>query len=96
MGIPAAPSSLLDAILERAAAKSLFSSLRMRLVATIFIAIAPPMAFLYYFHLEEWAGFLVGLVALAAAWYGGERYIMRQLRILLDTTQRLAAGDLST
>ena len=54
------------------------------------------MAFLYYFHLEEWAGFLVGLVALAAAWYGGERYIMRQLRILLDTTQRLAAGDLST
>ncbi|MCC6822836.1 MAG: response regulator [Verrucomicrobia subdivision 3 bacterium] len=68
----------------------------MRLVGTVFVAIAPPMCFVYYFHLEDWAGFLVGLVALAAAWYGGERFIMRQLRILLSTTQRLATGDLST
>ncbi len=73
-----------------------FSSLRMRLVGTIFIAITPPMAFMYYFQLEDWAGFLVGLIALAAAWYGGERFIMRQLRILLSTTERLANGDLST
>jgi len=68
----------------------------MRLVGTIFVAIAPPLAFLYYFHLEDWTGFLVGLVALGAAWYGGERFIMRQLRILLSTTQQLATGDLST
>ncbi len=68
----------------------------MRLVGTMFIAITPPLAFLYYFNLENWAGFLVGLVALAAAWYGGERFILRQLRILLSTTQRLASGDLST
>ena len=68
----------------------------MRLVGTVFVAIAPPMAFMYYFHLENWAGFLVGLLALAAAWYGGERFIMRQLRILLSTTQRLANGDLNT
>ncbi len=68
----------------------------MRLVGTIFVAIAPPLAFMYYFHLENWAGFLVGLLALAAAWYGGERFIMRQLRILLSTTQQLATGDLST
>ena len=79
-----------------AASKNFFSSVRMRLVGTIFVAIAPPMAFLYYFHLEDWAGFLVGLVSLAAAWYGGERFIMRQLRILLCTTQQLATGDLST
>jgi len=68
----------------------------MRLVGTIFVAITPPLAFLYYFHLEDWAGFLVGLVALAAAWYGGEHFVMRQLRILLRTSQRLATGDLST
>jgi signal transduction histidine kinase/CheY-like chemotaxis protein/HAMP domain-containing protein len=80
----------------RVASKSFFSSLRIRLVGTIFVAIAPLMALTYYFKLEDWAGFLVGLVALAAAWYGGERFIMRQLRILLGTTQRLANGDLST
>jgi len=50
---------------------------------------------MYFFHLQDWAGFLVGLVSLAAAWYGGERFIMRQLRVLLNATERLAGGDFS-
>lgn len=67
----------------------------MRLVGTVFLAIVPPLTVLYFLHLEDWAGFLVGLLALGAAWYGGERFIMRQLRVLLSATERLAAGDLT-
>ena len=51
---------------------------------------------MYYFHLENWAGFLVGLMALGAAWYGGERFILRQIRVLLKTTEHLAAGDFTS
>lgn len=36
------------------------------------------------------------MLALVAAWYGGERFILRQLRVLLNATQRLAAGDLAS
>jgi len=42
----------------------------------------------------EMAGFIVGVLALIAAWLGGERFIMRQVRSLLITTGRLAKGDL--
>ena len=51
---------------------------------------------MYFFHLEDWAGFLVGLLALMAARYGGEHFIMRQLRVLLTATARLANGDLTS
>lgn len=54
------------------------------------------MIVMYFFHLEDWAGFLVGLLALGAAWYGGEHFILRQIRVLLKTTEHLAAGDLSS
>ncbi len=68
----------------------------MRLVGTVFVAVVPPLILLYFFHLVDWAGFLVGLLALGAAWYGGERFILRQIRVLLKTTQYLAAGDLTS
>ena len=35
------------------------------------------------------------LLALAAAWFGGDFFILRRLRRLLATTQRLSHGDLS-
>lgn len=35
------------------------------------------------------------LLALAAAWFGGDFFILRRLRRLLATTQRLSGGDLS-
>jgi signal transduction histidine kinase/ActR/RegA family two-component response regulator len=72
-----------------------FAGLRLRLVGTVFVATAPPLAAMYLFQMQNWAGFLVGLLALAAAWFGGERFIMRQVRELLNATERLAAGDLT-
>jgi signal transduction histidine kinase/ActR/RegA family two-component response regulator/HAMP domain-containing protein len=42
-----------------------------------------------------WASFLVGLLALGAAWFGGEHFILRQVRALSNAAQRLARGDLT-
>ena len=42
-----------------------------------------------------WASFLVGLLALGAAWFGGEHFILRQVRALSNAAQRLAKGDLT-
>ena len=42
-----------------------------------------------------WASFLVGLLALGAAWFGGEHFILRQVRALTAAAQRLAKGDLT-
>jgi signal transduction histidine kinase/CheY-like chemotaxis protein len=41
-------------------------------------------------------GFGVGFLALCAAWFGGERFVLRQVRALLKATQRVGAGDLAT
>jgi signal transduction histidine kinase/CheY-like chemotaxis protein/HAMP domain-containing protein len=43
-----------------------------------------------------WTGFAVGLVALGAAWYGGERFILRQVRMLSKAAQQLGAGDFAS
>ena len=72
-----------------------FTSLRAQLVGTVFIAITPAWVLMYLTHLP-WIGFVVGLLALGAAWFGGERFILRQVRILSRATQQLAMGDLSS
>ena len=41
-----------------------------------------------------WTSFIVGVLALVAAWYGGEHFILRQIRVLSRTVLRLADGDL--
>ncbi len=41
-----------------------------------------------------WASFIVGLLALGAAWFGGEHFILRQVRALSRAVLRLAGGDL--
>jgi signal transduction histidine kinase/CheY-like chemotaxis protein/HAMP domain-containing protein len=41
-----------------------------------------------------WESFIVGLLALVAAWYGGEHFILRQVRALSQAVQRLSGGDL--
>ncbi len=41
-----------------------------------------------------WESFIVGLLALGAAWYGGEHFILRQVRALIAGGARLAGGDL--
>ena len=38
---------------------------------------------------------LVTVLALAAAWFLGEVFVLRQTKTLMNTTERLAAGDLS-
>ena len=72
-----------------------FSSLRVRLVVTVFAAIAPAGIVMYLFDLP-WMGFVMGLLALWAAWYGGEHFILRQVRDILAAARRLAGGDLTS
>ena len=81
--------------------KPSFGSLRARLVGTVFLAIAPAWIAIHLMAKHTgteppWASFVVGMLALAAAWAGGERFILRQVRTLLGATERLAAGDLSS
>ena len=40
-----------------------------------------------------WAGFAVGLLALGAAWFGGEHFILRQVRLLSKAAHQLESGD---
>jgi signal transduction histidine kinase/HAMP domain-containing protein/ActR/RegA family two-component response regulator len=89
-----------------------FSTVRMQLVASVFVAIAPALVLTYIVNqtwfwqfappwMKEyaldvpWASFMVGLLALGAAWFGGEHFILRQVRALSDAAQRLAKGDLT-
>src|ERR1043166_5303638 len=72
-----------------------FSSLRIRLVGTVFVAIVPVLVVMYFTGTLDWAPFLIGLLALAAAWFGGELFVLRQVRALLKAPQQLAAGDLT-
>jgi signal transduction histidine kinase/CheY-like chemotaxis protein len=72
----------------------LFSSLRFRLVGTVFLAVVLGWLIALVANIEI-AGFAAGLLALVAAWIGGEHFIIRQVRTLLATAKRLAAGDLS-
>src|SRR5438105_2701935 len=78
-----------------------FSSLRARLVGTVFLAVAPAWVLMYLCSKRTgtefpWMAFVVGLLALGAAWFGGERFILRQVRILSRAARQLAAGDLSS
>jgi len=89
-----------------------FSTVRMELVASVFIAIAPALVLTYIVNQSwfwqfapdwlkpfatsvPWTSFAVGLLALVAAWFGGEHFILRQVRMLSDTAQRFAKGELS-
>jgi signal transduction histidine kinase/HAMP domain-containing protein len=84
---------------------SSFSSLRYRLVGTVFLAVVPACVVMYFtdkYYTAQygsdfpWSGFAVGLVALGAAWYGGERFIIRQVRILSNAVRQLGAGVLNS
>src|SRR5262252_4944583 len=70
-----------------------FTSLRIRLVGAVLFAIIPAWVLMYWLQ-QPMLGFVTGLLALAAAWYGGERFILRQVRALARAAQRLGAGDL--
>ena len=89
-----------------------FSSARMQLVASVFVAVAPALVLTYIVNQDwfwtfspdwlkpyatqvPWASLLVGSLALLAAWFGGENFILRQTRGLSNAVRRLAKGDLS-
>src|SRR5258708_5873365 len=82
-----------------------FSSLRARLVGAVFLAVAPAWLVMSFFvratGTEQdlpWmllAG-AIGLVSLAAAWLGGELFVLRQVRGLYRAARQLAAGDLTS
>ena len=89
-----------------------FSSVRMQLVASVFVAIAPALALTYVVNQDwfwrfapdwlrpyavdlPWLSIIIGLLALIAAWFGGEHFILRQVQALSDASTRLAKGDLT-
>jgi len=89
-----------------------FSTVRMQLVASVFVAIAPALVLTYLVNQKwfwefapawlkqyaldvPWASFAVGLLALFAAWFGGEHFILRQVRALSEAAKRFAKGDLT-
>lgn len=89
-----------------------FSTVRMQLVASVFVAIAPALALTFLVNQTwfwefapgwlkryaldvPWTSFAVGLLALFAAWFGGEHFILRQVRALSEAAQRFARGDLN-
>jgi signal transduction histidine kinase/CheY-like chemotaxis protein/HAMP domain-containing protein len=87
-----------------------FSSVRMQLVASVFLWISPALVLTFIVNQNwfwdyapdwlrryalnvPWESFIVGVLALVAAWYGGEHFILRQVRALIRAVQRLTAGD---
>lgn len=82
-----------------------FSSLRARLVGTVFLAVAPACVATYILAKQtgsqsdlQWTLMSggIGLIALAAAWFGGEHFVLRQIRVLYRSARLLAAGDLNS
>ena len=66
----------------------------MQLVGSVFLLITPAWLLMYIFNLPM-SGFVVGVLALAASWFGGEHFILREVRALSSVAQRIAEGDLS-
>src|ERR1041385_871080 len=82
-----------------------FTSLRARLVGTVFLAVAPAWGLTYLIVKQTgteqdlpWMliSGVVGLLALVAAWFGGERFVLRQVRVLYQAARQLGAGDLTS
>jgi signal transduction histidine kinase/ActR/RegA family two-component response regulator/HAMP domain-containing protein len=88
-----------------------FSSVRMQLVASVFLWIFPALLLTFvvnqnwfwefapewlrqYSLTVPWESFIVGVLALVAAWYGGEHFILRQVRALSRAMARLSSGDM--
>ena len=66
----------------------------MKLVGSVLMLTVPALLFMYIFHLPM-SGFVVGFLALVAAWMGGEFFVRRQVQTLSQTAQKIVDGDLS-
>lgn len=75
------------------------SSLRVRLVGAVLLAVTPALVVMYFTRVPLAAflgGSLVAALALAAAWFGGEYLLVRRARALQQTCLRLTEGDFSS
>jgi signal transduction histidine kinase/CheY-like chemotaxis protein/HAMP domain-containing protein len=70
-----------------------FSSVRMKLVGSVLLLIVPSLLVTYIYDLPM-SGFVVGILALVAAWMGGEFFVRRQVQALTRTAQKIADGNL--
>ncbi len=76
---------------------NLFSSLYVRLVALVFLAVAGSLAAAIGFHLSGiLSGVLVGSVALAVAWLGIDLFVVQKVKSIEAAANKLAQGDLSS
>ena len=76
------------------------STLRARLLLVVLLALAPTIGLAIYSDMEGLAvgAEIIGLgavFALVVAWLGGDLFIVRRTRALVEATRRVAAGDLS-
>jgi signal transduction histidine kinase len=64
----------------------------------VLLAVTPALALLIYLGPATWlwVDFTVGLFALAAAWMGGELFVLRQVNSITKAARKLAGGDLSS
>ena len=70
-----------------------FSTVRMKLVASVLLFTLPALLIMYIYDLPM-SGFVVGFLALVAAWMGGELFVRRQVHAMTQTAKKIADGDL--
>jgi signal transduction histidine kinase/ActR/RegA family two-component response regulator/HAMP domain-containing protein len=70
-----------------------FSTVRMKLVGSVLLLTVPSCLFMYIYDLPM-SGFVVGGLALVAAWMGGEFFVRRQVQAMTQTAQKIADGNL--
>jgi len=73
---------------------SLFRSIRMKLACSVLLLVTPALLVLYILQLPM-AEFIVGCLALIAAWMGGEFFVRRQVAAMSKTAGRIADGDMN-
>jgi signal transduction histidine kinase/ActR/RegA family two-component response regulator/HAMP domain-containing protein len=72
-----------------------FSTVRMKLVGSVLLVVVPSLIFMYIYDLPM-GDFVVGFLALLAAWMGGEFFVRRQVQAMTQAAQKIADGDLET
>ena len=65
----------------------------MKLAGSVLLLVVPALLIMYEYDLPM-SGFVVGFLALAAAWIGGEFFVRRQVQSMSQTAQKIARGDL--
>ena len=65
----------------------------MKLVGTVLLLTLPALVFMHFYDLPM-HGFVVGMLALVAAWLGGELFVRRQVQTMTRTAKKIADGDL--